>query len=685
MRVVAFDTETYPIGPGEAVAPKVVCVTWAFRQAGSLVSDLGASCEPSTKSRMLELLLDPEVLLVGHYTAYDLTVLSRTWPDLMEPIFNALEAGRITDTVIREKLINLSTHGQIESLEFQGVKQVLKYSLADLAFSRLGKSRFDEKTSADSWRLRYHELDGIPEIQYPDAARRYALEDAEDTLRIYEAQEEDPGSKETEKFHTAAEFALRLMTVVGMRIDRPLRDKLVADLEKELSEDALPLLVQEGILRPAQPPRPYANGACNEDGTPKMVAGKPASVNKTALSMHIEEVCKDQGIEVPRTDKGSVSADEASISMLVPFSPVLQEFQKRQAILRLAGTELPKLDADFVYPNFNVLMETGRTSSSGNRKGKVALYPSTNIQQVDPRARQVFIPREGNLLCSCDYSALELVCFAQKTYSLFGYSIHRDKIMAGYDLHAYLGAQLAMRFDEDFSRLGLKDPDEIYQLFASFKKSEDEELRAFFAKWRKFAKPVGLGYPGGLGAETFVTLAKAVYDIDVTVEQAEQMREVWFGTYPEAVDYFAWVNKDCKDPADQDLYCYTSPMGMIRAGATYCACANGASLQTPASEGAKLAVFRLAKECWLSRGDLDGTLPVAFIHDEILAEVPKEKAHEAACAIARIMVESMQTVLPDVKIKAEPCLMERWDKRAEPVFENGRLVPWRDSSKTSSE
>jgi len=681
MKIVAFDTETYPIGPGEAVAPKVVCITWAYRdENGSMVNDLGAACEPLTKARMLELLLDPEVLLVGHYAAYDLTVLARTWPDLIEPIFKALEAGRVTDTVIREKLLNLSTHGRIESMEFHGAMQVIKYSLADLAFSRLGKDRFADKESPDSWRLRYWELEGIPAIQYPPKAREYALEDAEDTLLIYEAQaQEEAGSLVTEEFHTAAEFALRLMTVVGMRIDRPLRDKLVEELEKELAEEALPFLIDYGILRPSQPPRPYANGACNEDGTPKMVAGKQASINKTALAMHIEEVCKDQGIEVPKTEKGSVSADEGAITMLAPFSPILKEYQKRQAVLRLARTELPKLDADFVYPNFNVLMETGRTSSSGNRKGKVALYPSTNIQQVDPRARQVFIPRDGNLLCSCDYSAIELVCFAQKTFSLFGYSVHRDKVLAGYDLHAYLGAQLARRFDSDFAQLGLDDPDEAYRFFISLKKAEDEELKKFFGKWRKFAKPVGLGYPGGLGAETFVGLAKAAYDIDVTVEEAEMMREVWFETYPEAVDYFKWVNKDCEDPADPGLYRYASPLGMIRAGATYCACANGASLQTPASEGAKLAVFRLAKECWLSRGDLEGTLPVAFIHDEILAEVPKEKAHEAACAIAKIMVDSMQTILPDVKIKAEPCLMERWDKRAESVYKDGRLVAWQES------
>lgn len=681
MRVIAFDTETHPIGPGPDVAPKIVCVQWAHREDdGAVILDIGASCDPNTPARMEEFLRDPEALLVGHYTAFDLTALARTWPHLLEPIFDALEAGRVTDTKIREKLLNLSTHGRIDALEFQGTQQQIKYGLADLAFSRLGKDRFSSKDSPDSWRLRYHELDGTPTSQYPPEALDYALEDAEDTLGIYESQAEEDGSVETEFFHTAAEFALRLMTVVGMRIDRPLRDKLVADLEKELSEDALPLLVQEGILRPAQPARPYKNGTVDpETGQPKMIAAKPSSIDKTALSMHIKEVCKDQAIEVPKTEKGAVSTDEATIASLAPFSPVLAEYQKRQNIYRLANVELARLDADFVHPDFEVLKETGRTSSSGNRKGKDPLYPSTNIQQVDPRARNVFIPREGNLLCSCDYSAIELVCFAQKTYSLFGYSVHRDKILAGYDLHAFLGAQLARRFDPDFARLGLTDPDEAYKFFLSLKKDEDEELRKFFGHWRKFAKPVGLGYPGGLGAETFVALAKTAYEIDVTLEQAEQMREVWFDTYPEAVDYFKWVNKDCKDPADHDLYCYTSPMGMERAGATYCACANGAALQTPAAEGAKLAVFRLAKECWLGRGDLDETLPVAFIHDEILAEVPIKKSHEAACAIARIMVDSMLTVLPDVKIKAEPCLMERWDKRAEPVFKEGKLVPWRES------
>ena len=41
------------------------------------------------------------------------------------------------------------------------------------------------------------------------------------------------------------------------------------------------------------------------------------------------------------------------------------------------------------------------------------------------------------------------------------------------------------------------------------------------------------------------------------------------------------------------------------------------------------------------------------------------------------MVKSMQKVLEGVNIKAEPCLMLRWDKRAEAVFDKeNKLVPW---------
>ena len=66
-----------------------------------------------------------------------------------------------------------------------------------------------------------------------------------------------------------------------------------------------------------------------------------------------------------------------------------------------------------------------------------------------------------------------------------------------------------------------------------------------------------------------------------------------------------------------------------------------------------------------------------FIHDEILAEVPIEKATEASTALSNIMVDTMtELCTPHINIKAEPALMKRWYKGAEAVWKDGKLLPW---------
>jgi len=677
--VVAFDTETYLIGPGDAVAPKVVCASFASRIDGVIKRDLLASCDDSLPVLLHSLFDDPDTLLVGHNTAYDLTVIARTWPHLLPVIFKALDAHRVTDTRIREKLLNLSTIGKIDKLYMpDGSEQKIAYSLAALVLNRFGEDRSEEKNSPDAWRLRYSELDGKPISEYPEEASRYAIQDAIDTLRIWEEQEKQanptgPGSMTTHTFQTSVDFALRLMTVRGFKIDQEHRDKLAAELAVDLHEDNLQLLIQSGILRPSEPPRAYKNGK----GTTK---GKPTSINTKRLGEVIVEVCEKNGREVKKTATDQVAADAGTITELAPYDERLAEYQKRQALARLAGTELPKLAADSVHPNFDILKETGRTSSYGNRKeAPMEPYPATNIQQVDPRARGCFVARPGFVICSIDYSALELVALAQKTKSLFGYSVHWDKVMAGYDLHAFLGAQLAWHFDEEFREWsGCDQPDDIYREFLKLKSWPGS--KKFFGHWRKFAKPTGLGFPGGLGPDTFVTYAKDTYDVLVTREEAVQLRQIWFAIYLEMKDYFQWVNRGCKDPYDPDSYCYSTPLGMYRAGATYCACANGAALQSPAAEGAKLAVFEVAKACYV--GDLKGCYPQAFIHDEILLEIPEgPDMGEKADKVAEIWKSQMHLILPDVPIGASPCLMRRWDKAAEPVRdEKGRLQIWSPSS-----
>jgi hypothetical protein len=299
---------------------------------------------------------------------------------------------------------------------------------------------------------------------------------------------------------------------------------------------------------------------------------------------------------------------------------------------RLEGKE----PADIVHSSFEPLKLTGRTSSkaaTNGKKGKakVYTYPSMNGQQVDPRIRPCFIPRDGYLLGSIDYSGMELGTAAQKCHDLFGFSVLGDVINSGRDPHSYLGMFIAKELDPTFAELveNVENADELYELFMSFKKcsepcpfpvfesiwretghSGQPLMSDFYAHFRKFAKPTGLGYPGGLGPRTFVSYAKATYGVEVSLELAIRLREIWKQVFPEMALYLDYVSKRCFDPVfaperaiDKDgkeykrkFYAYDTTLGMHRAKTDFCACANGMALQSNSAEGALLAVQEIQRE-----------------------------------------------------------------------------------------
>jgi hypothetical protein len=171
---------------------------------------------------------------------------------------------------------------------------------------------------------------------------------------------------------------------------------------------------------------------------------------------------------------------------------------------------------------------------------------------------------------------------------------------------------------------------------------------------------------------------------------AIKLREIWLDTF-DMRKYFKHISEDCKDDRNnlgtrpdgsaKEAYCYTSPFGMFRAGCSYTSAANGEALQTPAAEGATTAVIETVRAC---RDRSVGSIlygckahPVNFVHDELILDIPEDDLmHERAFEVVRIMVESMKRVVPDIEIGAEPALMRRWNKGAESVFDNGRLVVW---------
>ena len=716
--LIGADTETARLAEAN-LTPSIVCLTtYDTGENGASARQLfGVGDGDGMIREVPNILLGEEVQLVFHNAAFDLAILGANIPDLWDKIWAALEAGRISCTKIREKLLILAKTGDLEFASLpDGSKVKLEYSLSALGRKYLGKFRESQKKESDAWRTNFDILADTHSSEWPAEARDYAIEDAEDAYNIWLIQEAerkqliaergiDPFV--TEPFRVLFDFCLYLMSARGMQVDSEEKAKVTKMLEEELAPDKLDLLIETGILREAVRPRPF------KKKPNKMTKGEEESVDMTRLREYVLKLAKDFPDEVKlkytepsaRFPEGQLSTDSEWMEDHKHLSPVLGQFYRRASFQKLLTTELPRMcrkdadgkiigDAEVVHPCYDVLKRTGRTSSFGSDT-----YPSFNCQNVDPRVRACFTPRKGYLFFSIDFSFMELVTWAQRCLELFGESRLAEIINAGWDPHAWLGSRLILTLDEDFRRqviepngIDYSDQEAVYKAFVALKKCGSPEWEAAFKKWRTFAKPTGLGYPGGLGSKTFVAYAKATYGVHVTDEESKALREAWMQALPEAERWFDWAQnqvdpwhpprvKEFKDGTVKEYtsLCYTTPMGMHRANTDFCAVANGAGLQSPSAEGAGLAVYHVVRSAYDRQWNsplLGKIFPIMFIHDEICGEVLDDGyAGEYCTRTAEIMASAFMEITPNVKIKAQPVLMRRWDKFAEPTYDStGRLI-----------
>lgn len=670
--MIGFDFETFPFGPCN-LAPEPICLSLGEEDGTGVVI---ASCEAHFDDAIEFAWKQDEIVTANG--AFDSSVIVAHRPKLAPLVWKAYRERRVVDILIREQLKVLADTGDL-SFEMlpNGAKSPLLFNQAALEEKHLGISRGEEKDDEDGWRKNYSSLVGVPASEYPPDAYAYSRDDAVNSVRIARLQ---PVSK-AEWVHVNANFGLYLNSCWGFPIDRAMVDKLFLELTEKFDEKNFQLLLKMGILRPSVAPRVMST---------RVTQGKKSSINETLLRAHVEAVSKKFDIPIKLTDGGKVSFSEEVQVDLQGLDPAFDEFVERQEMKNLVNTELPRLKGhDRVHPKYRALKATGRSGSAGNKKtDKNPPYPAVHIQGINKRIREAYVADPGFVLCSIDYNFIELVSAGQKCLDLFNESKLADSINAGKDPHADLGSGLARKFDSEFK--WSKDDEENYIQFLLLKTGDN----AKYKHWRNLSKPTGLGLWGGLGAKRFVgyakkepffvDLVKMTGSMDAAIEMGRTLKAGWLEKYPEAEAYFNWINRDCKDVewsmADDERYVYQSPNGMVRRNCHFTDAANGAALQTPTAEGAKIALFSLAEalhdptigSCLL------GCHQLAFIHDEGILQLPLDEfVHERAFEAARILKEGMSQVMTRVKVGAEPALMMRWDKRAETVFdENKRLTVW---------
>lgn len=657
MRVVAFDFETHLIMPGQ-LCPELVCMSYVERttQAIATLSAVrqdevvdGLARGLCTRECALTLarawLEDNDVLLVGHNLWFDLGVLVAEDPSLLSSIFAKLDKGLIRDTQLRQQLIDVAT-GEMKFHEDDDGEEMLKtkYDLASTAY-RILKKWLKKK---DTWRLRYSLLSKVPLDEWPEEAKRYAIDDSVTALEIYEAQDVVAGVGDTcteipnsLPQHQAA-WALHLMSCWGVRTDGAAVAKLKAELERDYSA-AMEALRPSGLLR-FTPARQYKSG-------PRKGQVKEAEVSKimAVIKARVEACYAQQGKQAPLSDTG-MNTSTSKKTLTESGDPELKRLAEAGGIGKLLNTYVPVLEGGTRVPicaRYNPLVETGRTSCS-----------SPNMQNP-PRAggvRSCFVPRPGWVFSFADFDTAELRSLAQTCLDVFGESVMADELRAGKDLHLALAADMSNRSYEDAKSL--------YD-------AGDNKMR----EDRQFCKIPNFGLPGGLGAETLIAFAEG-YGKKLTLEQAHATIDAWHAHFKEMRRYFAWVSElnESGEPVTQFV------SGRVRGGAGYCAIANG-FFQARTADGAKAALYEVARECYaVPTSPLYGCRPWLFLHDEVALEIPRKwigarRASAAAERQAAVMIREMSRYVPDIPTLCSPYMARRWFKGAQAVRVDGVLVP----------
>jgi hypothetical protein len=580
--------------------------------------------------------------------AYDFGCVLAARPELMPLVWKAYVEGRVFDVQIAATL-NAIHEGRMNDGDLfrrDGTKiQSGRYSLQECVKEWLGR---DDAKKNDRWRLSYALLDGIPINEWPEDAKQYPVDDAVNTLEVAQAQLAGAKNLGNQSAQAHAAFCIHLGAMWGLRTD-PVK---VAAFKKEVDEHlaaAMATAKANGLL--------WAK-----------VKKRPDDLSKNTAEIRQRVMAAYQG-NPPKTPTGAVSTSREALQD--SGDPVLEAFVEVGKWEKL-NTYIPTLEEAARGPlnvKPNVLLSTGRTSYDG-------------LIQLMPRkggVRGCFRAREGHVLSSVDYAAIEMstlaqVCLWTVKWSKLAESINEDK-----DIHCVMGADL----------LGIS-----YNEFLSRK----EELKPI----RQAGKAGNFGFPGLMSPAKFVIAQKrAGYSVcewfnndkrcgeekvvdwksrpldfplcKRCIVQSTVLREKYVQRWQEMPKYWNWVQTEADNKGGVTQFVSER----FRGGVNGPQAAN-TLFQGLAADGAKRAVVKLTEEMYLDRSSpLYGSRLLIFSHDETILEIPEEKAHDAAIRQALVMVEQMRTVVPDVLVKAVPALQYYWDKDSEAKYdESGRLIPW---------
>lgn len=439
-----------------------------------------------------------------------------------------------------------------------------------------------------------------------DDQLRYAARDASVLLDLRDSmipKLNDAGLLEVAKIEFDAVFALAQMETTGLYFDWGRVQHLTNDLVAQ-RDAALTTFVDE-----LDQALVATTGIALERDLTGAIAVNPNSPTQ------LLKIFKSMGMPVD-------TLSQNQLKLLWDKYPLLKTYLAWKE-LQTAVTKAEKLPehkhpvTGRVHTQFRQLgADSGRMTSS-----------DPNVQNL-PRAadfRSCVTPAPGYKLVIADYSQIELRIAAQ---------LAPDERM----LKAY------------------RDGEDLHRLTAAL--VNDIDLEQVTKAQRQQAKAVNFGLVYGMGANGLKNYAKTGYGVDLTLEQATQFRDKYFGAYQGIKRWHKQI--DTKARAQKYFYARTlsGRRRYVKPEDQRLTLLSNTPVQGLGADILKCALGMIYERL---RG-LDARL-VNTVHDEIVIEARADIADQVSTLLSDTMVEAGQRYLVDLPVLAEAGVCDSWSEK----------------------